>query len=79
MTITFKCPGCGGLCAFADKYAGRRARCWKCNEVFIIPSEDGQAAKKVKPEPEEPVAGFYRAAIVGKRKLDEMLDVLFGV
>ena len=64
MTLSFKCPGCGGLCAFADKYAGRRARCQKCDEVFLIPAKQGDTAERVKTEPDVPIEGFYRAALV---------------
>jgi hypothetical protein len=61
MTISFQCPKCKGICAFHDEYAGRRARCKECNQIFTIPTEDGQKAEKVKPERGEPIPGFYRA------------------
>ena len=63
MTITFDCPKCGGICAFRDQHAGKRARCTRCNQPFIIPSEDGGEAEKVEIVYEEdgPTSGFYRA------------------
>ena len=64
MTITFHCPHCGGLCAFDEKHAGRRARCTSCQQRFIIPSESGAEAQKLEPVKGEPVGGFYREAFV---------------
>lgn len=64
-TITFNCPSCGYLCAFKDVYAGRRAKCLRCNQVFVIPDSDGQKAKKVIPpkEYDEPLPGYYEAVL----------------
>jgi hypothetical protein len=74
MTITFNCPKCGFVCAFKDAYAGRRARCLKCDQVFIIPAQDNQTAEKVKPpkENEDPLPGFYEA--VFKRTLSAIFN-----
>ena len=73
MTITFKCPKCGNLCAFHSENAGRRAKCLKCWQVFIIPSEDGGRAEKVKIKTDQiedgPFSGFYRAVFVGSWRL----------
>ena len=60
MTITFKCPKCGSLCAFADHHAGKSARCTSCQQRFVIPSESGDEVQKLKPVKGEPVGGFYR-------------------
>jgi len=68
MTITFQCPKCGRLCAFADGHAGKRARCTTCQQVFIIPSEDGQKARKIEADRGEPLAGFYRVVFVDSWK-----------
>jgi hypothetical protein len=70
MTITFECPKCGNLCAFADHHAGKRARCTSCQQLFVIPSEDGQKAEKikVKTRPDGAISGFYRAVFVGSWK-----------
>jgi len=67
MTITFHCPHCGGLCAFDDRQAGRRARCTSCQQLFIIPSQDGQKVEKVKVKErvDGAISGFYRAVFVG--------------
>jgi hypothetical protein len=71
MTITFHCPNCGGLCAFDDSNAGRRARCTSCQQLFIIPSQDGQKAKKVKVKErvDGAISGFYRAVFVDSWKV----------
>ncbi|MDD5134045.1 MAG: hypothetical protein PHP01_01380 [Phycisphaerae bacterium] len=85
MTITFNCPKCGFVCAFKDVYAGRRARCLKCDQVFIIPAGDNQKAEKVKPpkENEDPLGGFYEAvfkntlsAIFNKQGIATLVFVL---
>jgi len=70
MTITFHCPHCGGLCAFDDRYAGRRARCTSCQQLFIIPSQNGQKPQKVKVKErlDGAISGFYRAVFVGSWK-----------
>ncbi len=70
MTITFKCPKCSRLCAFGDHHTGKRARCTSCQQLFIIPSEDGQKAKKVKVKerPDGAISGFYRAVFVDSWK-----------
>lgn len=74
MTITFNCPKCGFICAFKDAHAGRRARCLKCDQVFIIPAGDNQKAEKVKPPKEnyDPLPGFYEA--VFKRTLSAIFN-----
>ena len=84
-TITFNCPKCNYLCAFKDIYVGRRARCLRCDQVFIIPQNDGAAAQKIK-EPkefEEPLPGFYEAvfkkswpAIFNKQSLVTLFFIL---
>jgi len=70
MTITFECPKCSRLCAFGDRHAGKRARCTSCQQLFIIPSEDGQKAEKVKVKarPDGAISGFYRAVFVDSWK-----------
>ena len=72
MSISFKCPWCGGLCGFHDKYAARRARCQRCWKLFIIPSQDGGKSEKVKEKVEVaggPFSGFYRAVLRDSWKL----------
>lgn len=71
MTIHFNCPNCDALIAFADKHAGKRAKCTTCGQRLTIPDRSGEAAKKYA-EPEEkgePVAGFYHAVFVDSWKL----------
>jgi len=83
--ITFNCPKCGFICAFRDAYVGRRARCLRCDQIFIIPACDGEIPKKVEPpkEIEEPLPGFYEAvfkksipAIFNKRGLATLMFIL---
>jgi len=62
-TIIFRCPNCKNLCAFKSIYAGKTARCIKCNKHFIIPSESGGYAELVSTAPVCPKPGFYSAAI----------------
>lgn len=61
MSITFKCPWCENLCAFADKHGGRGARCQRCNRRFTIPSKQDEEAVRIKAKASGPVAGFWRA------------------
>ena len=68
MTLTFNCPKCGGICAFTDRYVGKRARCTRCNERFIIPAA-GEMAKKVERPRDEPTPGFYREAFARSWKI----------
>jgi len=71
MTIQFNCPKCDALIAFADKHAGKRARCLTCGELFVIPAEDGEKPKKIEARIQkiEPVPGFYRAVLVDSWRL----------
>lgn len=71
MTIQFYCPNCDAVIAFEDKHVGKRAKCTNCGQRLIIPGKSGEPAKKFE-EPEEkgePIAGFYRAALVDSWKL----------
>ena len=68
MSITFKCPKCGSLCGFADKYAGRKARCLNCNSHFTIPERGGNA-KIIEKRQDEPLPGFYRRCLVDNWKI----------
>lgn len=79
MTISFQCPKCKGICAFHDEHAGRRARCKECNQIFTIPSEDGQKAKIVKPEAGEPIPGFYRAVFFENCRIFTSLNNVTGL
>lgn len=84
-TITFNCPKCKYLCAFKDVYAGRRARCLRCSQVFIIPAADDEKVQEIKQprDYDEPLEGFYKAvfkyslpAIFNKRSLATLLFIL---
>jgi hypothetical protein len=85
-TITFHCPKCKFLCAFKDIYAGRRARCLQCNQVFIIPAAADAKVQKIKPPKEEfgqPLTGYYEAvfkkswhAIFNKCSLTPLVFIL---
>ncbi len=71
MTIKFNCPSCNALIAFDDKYCGKRARCFTCGQLFIIPSKDDETPQKIKQKIEKgaPLAGFYRAVFIDSWKL----------
>jgi len=79
MTISFKCPFCGSLCAFADKHGGRGARCRRCNGHFIIPSKQGEPACRVETEAAAPIAGFWRAAAITTQRMFFNRDSITGL
>ena len=62
-TITFHCPKCQSLCAFADRFAGRRCRCLKCGQFMLVQNSDGGKPKELEIEYDtgEPLPGFYEA------------------
>lgn len=62
MSIFFQCPKCSEFCAFDDQYAGRRAKCLKCQSRFIIPEKQGEKPLLIE-EKFEVVEGFYRRAV----------------
>jgi len=55
--VTFDCPGCGELCAFPVRHAGRRARCLRCQARFIIPDHAGATVRRVDPDRREVMIG----------------------
>lgn len=61
--ITFQCPQCGRFCAFKARYAGRFARCLNCHTRMQIPFENQAKAKKSSEIAEEPLEGFFAAAL----------------
>ncbi len=67
-SITFRCPKCKTLCAFADRYAGRRARCTTCDRTFTIPDRDGgKPVTEILEQP--PLPGYYRRALIESWKI----------
>lgn len=67
MALTFRCPQCKGICAFAEKHAGRQARCTRCQTHFIIPANSGDKALKIKLKfhnDGDAVSGFYKAVFI---------------
>ncbi len=69
MSIEFNCPKCDALIAFANKHAGKRARCATCEHRFVIPEASfEEPARVAEPEaraqPPIPLPGFYRAALI---------------
>ena len=71
MTIQFNCPSCNALIAFADRHAGKAARCTTCGQHLIIPSQNGEASKKAEQpeEQSEPIPGFCRAVFIDSWRL----------
>ena len=62
-TITFHCPKCESMCAFSDRFIGRRCRCLKCGQFLIIPSSENEKPQiiKISYAKGEPLPGFYEA------------------
>jgi hypothetical protein len=87
MTIAFNCPKCKFICAFKEIYSGRRARCLKCGQRFIIPQNENEPAKIIKPEKvgyDPPLPGFYKAiykcswrAIFSLQSLPILIFIIF--
>jgi len=63
MTIQCDCPHCKRVCAFKDEYAGRTARCLNCQTRFVIPSQNSQPARLLKPQSAAAQPGFYAHAL----------------
>jgi len=88
-TITFNCPRCKDLCAFKDIYSGRRARCLRCDQVFIIPAAENGKAQKVERSSkgfDDPLPGFYEAvfknswrAIFNKQSLTALVFIFAAI
>jgi len=85
MTIQFHCPKCGSLIAFADKHAGKHAKCVNCGEQFVIPSQSDQQPQTVKPDDgsDSPLPGFYHAVFVDNWKIffdkDNLTAIVFVI
>ena len=79
MSISFKCPWCDNLCAFADKHGGRGARCQRCNRRFTIPSKQGEEAVRIKAKAAVPVAGFWRAVRTTTQRMVFNRDSITGL
>ncbi|MCP4452221.1 MAG: hypothetical protein GY809_12220 [Planctomycetes bacterium] len=84
MSIEFNCPKCGALIAFAQKHAGKGARCASCDFGFIIPEasfqKPGRTAQPKEPtEAGTPLAGFYRTALIGSWGVLFQRDALVGL
>ncbi len=63
-TVAFDCPHCGRVCAFKDRYIGRRARCTHCNTRFYVPAA-GQPARPIAPvyADDQTFSGFWTALL----------------
>ena len=64
-TVTFDCPGCGNLCAFAARHAGRQAHCLRCGTHFIVPDRDGARVRRIEDpsQAKEPMPGFFYSLV----------------
>ncbi|NIA17149.1 MAG: hypothetical protein GWO86_02255, partial [Planctomycetes bacterium] len=62
-TIIFHCPKCKSLCAFTDRFSGKRCRCLKCGQFMLVPTEDGVKPEKleISCDTGQPLPGFYEA------------------
>lgn len=84
MTIQFNCPRCGSLIAFADKHAGKSAKCMNCEQQLVIPAKTGQPPLKIEPKVKtEPQPGFYHAVFVENWKIfcdkDNLTAIVFVI
>jgi hypothetical protein len=85
MTIQFNCPKCKSLIAFADKHAGKPAKCLNCDQRLIIPAKSGLSPRIIEPkaEPEAPLLGFYKAVFVDSWKIffdrDNLTAIVFVI
>jgi HEAT repeat protein len=52
MPIPTRCPGCQELYQLADKFAGKKVRCKKCQEILTVP--DSSPTNPIQPEPSRP-------------------------
>ena len=70
-SIQFFCPNCNDLIAFESIFAGKQAHCQNCDQAFIIPSNDYEKPRKIKPvvEKTDPVPGFCLAVFIKNLKL----------
>jgi predicted Zn finger-like uncharacterized protein len=62
MALSFGCPKCGADFRVAETMAGKKAKCPKCELVFVVPTPgpDGAPLKATLPEP-EPVKRYGRS------------------
>ena len=84
MAIKFNCPNCNALIAFADKHAGKRARCVACEHRFVIPEVSFEKPVRASQPTEEaaqgvPIPGFYHAALVQSWAVLFKWDTLMGL
>ena len=79
MTITCICPKCEQFCGFKDYCAGRQVRCLNCNCRFIVPEHNGQTAQLIKPIPQSPLPGFYRAVLIDNFKVFVQKESILGI
>lgn len=84
MSIEFNCPKCRALIAFADKHAGKRAKCVACEHRFVIPEASFQkpsrtSQPKVETQPAIALPGFYRAALIQSWGVLFRWDTLVGL
>jgi len=47
MSIEMTCPQCSAHFSFADTWAGKRARCQRCQNTFVIPAADSPPPPKL--------------------------------
>lgn len=80
-TITFHCPKCRSMCAFSDRFAGRRCRCLKCGQFMLVPTEDGGKSEKleISCDTGTPLPGFYKAVFINSKKLFTSRQSVIGL
>ena len=64
MGIWCTCPKCDQFCSFEDEDAECETQCPSCSSRFIVPEQNGQKGIALPAESQEPLEGFYRAALI---------------
>jgi hypothetical protein len=54
MSIPTRCPGCNELYQLADKLAGKKVRCKKCQEILTVPDSDSSPTYQIQSGPGRP-------------------------
>ncbi len=71
MPIPTRCPGCQELYQLADKFAGKKVRCKKCQEILTVPDADSSPTYQIQSGPGRPKSA---AAPVREQRRPARLD-----
>lgn len=80
MSIAVTCPNCNELLAFEKQQAGRPGRCTRCRATLIVPKDDFGPTKLISElEHQDPLPGYYRAALIDSWKVFAHYENLVGM